>query len=260
MKYAIFLFIAGCIGRAAGQLHCPEAYDLRIHECGAKPLRSLVAAGNDCMTATRLLEFARWLESVEKPCSTIVSDVGARYASFRDTAVFPIDYSGVSFIGRPEAPVKIIAYISMSCPLCKKLYREIADSLVSPGRSDRIAFGVKPFAATQLEQALVAARNWDRQPRLLLALAPVTERITMNIVLKAADSIGIPAADFKRRIEDNQVAAQVAASRAEAIGNGVTVTPTFFINGKRYAGYKNSRWVVDAAEHEAQSAAGVSRK
>jgi hypothetical protein len=43
------------------------------------------------------------------------------------------------------------------------------------------------------------------------------------------------------------------ASAREGVKNGVTVTPTVFINSKRYRSYKDPRWIVDAALFEYES-------
>jgi protein-disulfide isomerase len=42
----------------------------------------------------------------------------------------------------------------------------------------------------------------------------------------------------------------IASFRKEGERVGVTVTPTFFIGGKRYRSYKDPQWVVDAALYE----------
>jgi hypothetical protein len=43
---------------------------------------------------------------------------------------------------------------------------------------------------------------------------------------------------------------EAEASALEGESNGVTVTPTAFINNKRYRSYKDPKWIVDAALYE----------
>ncbi|MFW5960226.1 MAG: DsbA family protein, partial [Chitinivibrionales bacterium] len=65
-----------------------------------------------------------------------------------------------------------------------------------------------------------------------------------------AGSIGISKRYFETLIESSGVKDLLDSSSAEARRNRVKVTPTFFINGKRYRSYKDPEWVVDAALFE----------
>jgi len=241
--------VAVAMARAAG-LSCQEVRQLRIQQCGNATLQELADRNQDCDIAARLRVFAQWLESHDKPCSTVVKDVEMRYRYFIDTTRCPIDYSGAAFEGLPTAPVRIVVYVTMSCPLCKRLYREVTDSIHARGLAEKIAVCAKPFGDTPLEYALVAAQRWQIQGTLLRALAPVKQRIDLQTVMHVIDSLGIPRREFSSRMQDRDVAALVKASRDEALANGVTVTPTFFVNGKRCQGYKDACWIVDAAEYE----------
>jgi protein-disulfide isomerase len=190
------------------------------------------------------------LESKDKPCSTIVKDIATRYEFFKDTVRYPIDYSGVAFEGAPDAPVKIVMYVSLSCPLCKRVYHDLTDSLKVGDRSKKIAVCVKPFSQSQLEHALVATQKWNKQSEFLRTIAQVNDRITMEIVTLTIEKLKIPLAAFNEEINAKKTLTRVEASRAEALNNGVTSTPTIFINGKKYTGSKNAQWVIDAAEYE----------
>jgi protein-disulfide isomerase len=244
------IIITGLLFSCFAQSNCPQALSLRIEECNNETIDTLVHKGNRCDMANRLNSFARRLESLAIPCSTMVEEVKIRYMGYKDTIGFRIDTSGLVFEGAADAPVKIVAYVSMSCPLCKRLYRDLTDSLKSNNRSGKIAIAVKPFSTSLLDRALVAAQKWKKQGKILRALAPIKDRLTMETIMHIADSLHIPLAAFKKEIENDCTRSIAEMSRVEAVLNGVTVTPTFFINGKRYRGYKDARWVLDAAEYE----------
>jgi protein-disulfide isomerase len=55
---------------------------------------------------------------------------------------------------------------------------------------------------------------------------------------------------FKNLLADASIRQRLEAFRKEGEINEVTVTPTFFINGKRYRSFKDPQWVVDAALYE----------
>jgi protein-disulfide isomerase len=247
----LFLIIlSGWIFFGYGQSKCPQALLLSIDECKGETIESLMRKGSRCDIAKRLHSFERWLESIEKPCSTIVTDVKTRYAYYKDTDRVDIDTSDLAFEGAAQPKVKIVAYVSLSCPLCKRLYRDITDSLNVRRGPVKIAIAVKPFTSTPLDWALLASLRWKKQGDILRALALVKDRVTLDMVLHIADSLKIPLAAFKSDIEGDRTHFFSEVCKAEGIKNGVTVTPTFFINGKRYHGYKDARWVLDAAEFE----------
>ena len=96
--------------------------------------------------------------------------------------------------------------------------------------------------------ALLAARRFGRQADLMKALARVEQRITTGIVLRTADSLGMKRSELEKSLKDSALLAAAEASGQEAVRNGVHVTPTIFINGRRYRSYKDPQWVVDAVQ------------
>jgi hypothetical protein len=233
----------------ARDITCSEVKSLRIRECGDATLEVLNRQWDNCDIASRLLSFSHWMDSLSRPCSTIVGDLKTRFAYFEDTVRFPIDLSGVSFEGPADAPVRIVLYVSLSCPVCKWLYCSLSDSLKA-GRINEIALYVKPFAVTPLERVFAVVQKERKQNELFHSLALVKERVTQEMVLRIADSLGISRQTTEKLSHSKAIADFVASSHSEAVKNGVTVTPTVFINGKRYHSYKNPRWVIDAAEFE----------
>jgi len=199
--------------------------------------------------AVRLDRFGAWLASKDKPCSTMVKDVEERAATLQDTARFAIDTSQVTFAGAAAAPVRIVMYVSATCPLCKRIYHELYDSVTAGGLTGKARLGIKPFSAKPLDVMLLAARRFGRQADLMRSLAGVEVRITEAIVLKKADSIGIPAHELRKLAADSAIVRAAVGSAEEGGRNGVTVTPTIFINNRRYKSYKDPQWVVDAAEY-----------
>jgi hypothetical protein len=234
----------------AANIACPEAGAFRITECGNATLGELLQEKSTCDPAYRMIKFVFWLDSFAKPCSTVITSVKERYAFYRDTIHFPIIYPDTPLAGSPDAPVRIMAYISMSCPLCKKVCHDLADSLQGP-RAKQMAIYVKPFSSTPLEYALVAVQKLHKEAELFEKLATsLRERITIETLVRIADSLGIPRPELERLMADTATTAWIEASSAEATKNHVIATPSLFINGKPYPVYKTARWVIDAAEFE----------
>lgn len=227
---------------------CHGVKKISIAACGNETIEKILKKNEKCEIASRLVKFATWLDSIGKPCSFIEPEVRKRYVTLSDTVRYEIDYTDALFIGDSTASVKIMMYASMSCPLCKRLFKDAADSLIK--RNKDVALYVKPFASSEPNQALVAIRKWNKHRELLYALAPVKEMVTMQIVFHITDSMNVPHDELNKIISSGEFRAYTDSSRAEGMRNGVDVTPTFFINGKRYHGYKDIRWVLDAADYE----------
>lgn len=233
---------------AAEDVSCPGVKNIRISQCGNETVGTILKKNEECELVSRLVKFATWLDSLEKPCSFIETEVRNRYETLTDTVNYTIDYTDALFIGDSSAAVRIMMYASMSCPLCKRLYKDIADSLKNI--NGKIALYVKLFASSEANQALVAVRKWHKQGDLLYRLAPVKEMVTMDVVFHITDSLEIPHDELNKMVKSGEFRAYTDSSRAEGMRNGVEVTPTFFVNGKRYHGYKDIRWVLDAADYE----------
>ncbi|HLV30060.1 MAG TPA: thioredoxin domain-containing protein [Chitinispirillaceae bacterium] len=196
----------------------------------------------------RFEQFRTWLIELNKPCKNVISDLKTRYAMQFDTVQYNIDTSGVYFAGTDSSPVQIIMYISMSCPMCKRLYKEMYDSVTIGNLVGKAKLGIKPYNTNILDRSLAASAHFGKQAEFLIATAPIRQRLSIYIIYQIADSLKIPLEEFKEKIESPQIYRYTQLSRKEAIKNGVTVTPTFFINNRRYRSYKDIRWVADATQ------------
>jgi protein-disulfide isomerase len=175
--------------------------------------------------------------------------VEERSQTLRDTKAYPIDTSIVTFVGAAAAPLHVVMYVSASCPLCKRVYKNLYDSVVTGSLKGKARLGIKPFSSKPWDLALLASRKFNRQADLIRSLAGVTERISLAIILDKADSIGIPRKEFEKAIDDARIKEAADESYREAVRNGVSLTPTIFIDNRRYKSYKDPQWVADAAEY-----------
>jgi hypothetical protein len=252
VAFMTFLIHENALCRDGGS--CASVIDtFRMAECGNATIESCVRNHSSCAIAGRLKKFGLWLDTLHGgmlSCATIASTIKERYLTLTDTHTVSINTSIISFIGSPHAPVTIVLYISTTCPLCKRVYKDINTEITSGVLRSKARVGVKFFTTSSCDVALLAAMRYKKQRGLILALADVKERITPEIVVQKAGEIGMPVAEFRAMLKDSLLRGQVEASRAEAIKNGVELTPTAFINNKRYASYKDPQWIIDAAAFE----------
>ena len=226
--------------------HCGSAV-YEIAECAGK--------NPECGIARHLNEFAVWIDSIQSdmPCSSRVAALAERYASFHDTVRHIFDFNNVAFTGLPGAPVTLLMFVSVSCPLCKRVYKGLYGEVTKGKLLNKARIGVKVLSAHPNDVSLLAAEKFGKQSEFLLSLAGVEERISLTIIKQKAHDIGIPDSEFCRLLRDPVLLRAAQASAQEGGKNGVTVTPTVFINGKRYRSFKDPEWIVDAALYEDES-------
>ncbi|MEX3007974.1 DsbA family protein [Hoeflea sp. TYP-13] len=150
------------------------------------------------------------------------------------------------FLGDPEAPVKIVEYMSMTCPHCANFhngtFKQIITDYVDTGKVQFIVreFPFDPRATAAIMLARCAPEdkffpmvdvlmqqqsNWARAQDAAAAL--------FNISKLA----GFTQESFNECLTNQKLVDDVNEVRKKAAEEfGVNSTPTFLINGKRYPG------------------------
>ncbi len=220
------------------------------HCCGASIGQCVSLKGARCPIANHLYGFAAWLVEIECEPQKIMKQIGKRYAGFVDKHTFSIDTSAFEWAGDTSAPVAIVAYLSSSCNLCKHIVAALYDSVTTGSLSGKAKLMAKPLGTGVGDVALVAANTQGKFWSLLMAMREDKSRYSESTVVRMGRSVGIDAAAFRAMLHADSLHETARRSREEGIRNGVRITPTFFINSKRYRSYKDPRWVVDAALYE----------
>ncbi len=157
-----------------------------------------------------------------------------------------IDNDAVTFVGSPSSPISIVVYVSAICPLCKRVYKGLYVGVTDGPLRGIARLGIKVMSSRPWDLALLAARRVNKQSEFFLSLAGMEERISMPLIRREAALIGLSPALLDRLTADSTLLREAALSAIEAAKNDVTLTPTIFINGRRYRGYKDPQWVADA--------------
>ena len=226
------------------------ATSFRIPSCDSLSLAEGLQRKPPCRMAVYLAPFVRWLAAKGKTFDESMKDCAARREGMDTGARFPIDLTGVPIAGDEMAPVTIVVYISAMCPLCKYLASDIYREVTSGALKGKARLSAKPFTAGIGDRALLAAARYGKYWDYITALNNIKMRPDGPILLRVADSLGMPKDAFKKLLADTSIMQTIASFRKEGERVGVTMTPTFFIRGKRYRSYKDPQWVVDAALYE----------
>jgi protein-disulfide isomerase len=143
-------------------------------------------------------------------------------------------------LGPANAPVTVVNYGDYECPDCQKRHRVIdrmARKLVDKVRLIHRHFplvNVHPHslrAAEAAEAAGAQGRFWDMSR--LLYLNP--SKLEDKDLRKYAKEIGLDLKKFDEEMSSGLYAEQILKDRYISLINGITGTPTTFINEVRYA-------------------------
>jgi protein-disulfide isomerase len=154
-----------------------------------------------------------------------------------DVALSPDDH----VLGKPDAPITIVEYASLTCPHCAEFDRDtlpkIKEKWIDTGKA-KLVFRDFPLDGLALRAAVVArCAPADRYFGYIDVLFHSQRNwATANDPIQALSRIarlgGMSDQQFQSCINNEELQRAVAASRQSAEKNyGVESTPTFFVNG-----------------------------
>ncbi|MEW6455014.1 MAG: Na+/H+ antiporter NhaA, partial [Pseudomonadota bacterium] len=153
----------------------------------------------------------------------------------------PVDDRHDHVLGSAGAAVTLVEYGSYACPHCRAANDRIAEARDDLGERMRYVFRHRPLtgsdiarrAAELVERASDPDEFWDAHVTLMTR----SETLTEDDLVAVARKLGLPEEGTEENQDDAEHAkARVDADIASSRASGVIITPTFFINGRRYDG------------------------
>jgi NhaA family Na+:H+ antiporter len=155
--------------------------------------------------------------------------------------------------GNVPDTVTVVAYADLLCPYCQRLrqvLRRIREAL-----GDRFVYVFRHFPnerahpgaeliARATEAAAKQGRFWEMHDWTYDSRSPVT----LERALAFARSLGLDMAKFSADLESPETRARVEEDHADGQRNGVTGTPTLFVDGIRYDGAWDFYSLLEAIE------------
>ena len=149
-------------------------------------------------------------------------------------------------LGKPDAPITIVEYASLTCPACAHFANEVLPKLkekwIDTGKA-RLVMRDFPRDGADLQAHMLVRcvpperfyplveTLFETQGKWVLAKDP---RDALEKLVRLA---GIAKKEFDACISDKSLEDQVTQSRLTAAQLlGVNSTPSFFVNGKKYEG------------------------
>ncbi len=153
----------------------------------------------------------------------------------------PVDPARDHVLGPDDAPITLVEYGSYACPHCRAANARIAEVRDRLGDRLRYVFRHKPLtgnemarrAADLVERAPDEKSFWDAHVALMTRSGALNE----DDLKAVAEQLHLPKDTTKTGQEQiKRAKARVTADQRSAKSSGVLITPTFFINGRRYDG------------------------
>src|SRR5499426_3478780 len=153
----------------------------------------------------------------------------------------------------PDRAVVVVGYQDFLCPYCRRLrqvFRRLYEAL-----GDRLVYVFRHFpnerANPGAELAARASEAAARQGRFFEMHDKIFDR-TLPIgkaeLIEMARAIGLDIDEFERDLESDEVRGRVERDQREGHRNGVTGTPTLFVDGVRYDGAWDFYSMLEALE------------
>jgi protein-disulfide isomerase len=168
-----------------------------------------------------------------------------------------INLEGLPYQGAADAKVVVVEYSDFQCPFCKRAYPTVKQLLSEYG--SKIKFYYKHFplgfhqnaqkAGEAYECAAEQGKNWEYHDVLFEKGNGDGTGLNNADLKKYASDLQLDTAKFNSCLDSGKFASKVQADAAEGGANGVSGTPTFFINGQAVVGaqpYATIKSVVDA--------------
>lgn len=143
--------------------------------------------------------------------------------------------------GSNNAAVTLVEYGDYQCSYCGDAYVLVKDAQDALGDDLRVVFRNFPLAeahphATAAAQAAEAAAKQGKFWEMHDMLYENQQALSSSDLIGYAKKAGLDLEQFKKDIGSSAVSDKVDADFESGVRSGVNGTPSFFVNGEKYAG------------------------
>ncbi len=147
------------------------------------------------------------------------------------------------YFGPENAKVVIVEFSDYTCPYCAKFANEV-EPKIRENYGDKVKFVFRDFpvhgeiaykAAEAADCAGEQGKYWEYHRTLYENQREWISNTSMFYTY--AEQLGLNVSAFKACLDSDKYKGEVSKDQQDGIKYGVTGTPTFFINGKKYVGY-----------------------
>jgi len=153
-----------------------------------------------------------------------------------------IDLRDAPAAGDGDPAVEVVVYACARCPFCRLLVPQLHEAVTSGpllGKA-RLYFRIFPIRGHEHSKegglALEAAAGQGHFWELLLRMYEDYDRFCLEELPAWAEAVGMEREVFERLYADPATREALVESKKEGLRNGVDVTPSVFIDRRRYVG------------------------
>ncbi len=163
----------------------------------------------------------------------------------------PVDETYDHTLGQASAAVTLVEYGSYACPYCRAANERIAEVRDQFEERLRYVFRHRPLVGVELARRAAELVELADSPKRFWAahvkLMTRSEVLTEDDLIAVANDLGV-SPDLGSEDNDalRRAKARVDADEQSARASGAIITPTFFINGRRYDGPWDESAFADA--------------
>lgn len=155
--------------------------------------------------------------------------------------------------GSPTASITLLEYGDYECPYCGQAYPQV--KRVQEALGDNLRFIFRNFPLSQVHPHAIAAalaaeaagkqgKFWEMHDMLFENQKSLQE----DNLMAFANALELDFAEFTKDLQSDELEQRVRGDFMGGVRSGVSGTPTFFINGKRYTGSYESHALIAALE------------
>lgn len=195
-----------------------------------------------------------------------------RELSRRATSMMPttklavIDATATPSAGAPESKVTLAVYLCPRCPFCAKLIPGLYESVTHGRLSGKVKLIARPFpvrshpGSTEAGLGLIAAKELGKFWEFLLELYRNFDAFDEAHVDNIAQKAGLDRGKFNETQKSPEVRSVLVLAKKEGVRNNIELTPTFFINGRKYVGEMTQETLEDVLLEEYERVTGKTKE
>lgn len=202
----------------------------------------------------RLIRFVPWLAVgiVAVGLASVLFLVGVGGNGGGPSTTHPAGYEPPA-LGQEDAPVEFVLWEDFQCPFCKRFtlntFSELERQFVDQGQVRFVWRNFQRYGSESLDAAVAAycageqGQFWQYKKSLFQHQQGIQSGVfTRSGLSRFAQDLGLDATAFNGCLtsEADNYGRIIAADRAMARDEGVTGTPTFFINGQQVVGAQST--------------------
>lgn len=164
--------------------------------------------------------------------------------------IFPVFRGDDPYLGDVDAPIMIVEYSDFQCPFCADFAlngKKVLDPYIESGK---VIFVYKDMPlkihakAAQVANAAGCAYEQDKFWEYHDLIYANPDKLELGHLDGYAEELGLNMSDFKKCFSSERRYSEINDDLTEAFNLGVTATPTFFINGKKYVGVPDFESII----------------